>query len=980
MYRLPLRRAVLLAVSAGALLLAGCDNVVKAFNPNANPKGGGKGSGGTTTTSIQVVPVGGDAVNGRPTVKATFPKAGGWPVTVPIVVEFSESMNETSIRPTGGTGTDGKVFVRVKGTTQALPASYDFVLGGRVLIMRPQPALTNTANSSYEVVLQPTAMDCDGLKVTNTADTVLAEFTVDEATTVVNGKILTVLPRDTVRDIPRESDVVVVFTKPPNAATIAPVGQPANLQVRPTGGVALDGTITTPLREGTVGDPRVVQFTPSLGLPGDTQMEVVVNNSITFGTGSPVGVLDFGGRTPFSRFTTVPFAAPGTVHVGNPTPGFDDKINRNNLQNLTLAVGTPDSTQPGDVVLARIYGLDPTTSATGDVNFVERTAAASASGHQTVTVDFSGTLGTLTSPRFSEGQALFAVQMQRGSQHSGFVQSANSQGTVFDLTAPTLTSVGPPVVSGTNDLITDQESVVLYGQASEAIGAATLTDGVSTVALFAGSTDGHFVMKPITLGPLLAPRGWSLLLTDKSGNMAETAATGRFLQRGSLISPQTGTLDVEVYDEATLQAIAGATVVIDPGVPQIPASGRQTAVTDAAGVATFTVVSNQPYSITAVQTGYDLTTLYNSTVGHASLPLRPQSGATGNVGGQVNATFANGNTAIVGDNAFDDVLTQGALTNAPPSLLPPTPVRPSRLQLVTAYTGVFEPNSTPTFNGFACVMAGQTTLQSSPPLAPADPGGTSTFSFLATAIAPTVSGTFANLAAPFTKDFSQAVGLVTPLPAPPTVRVMGSFQGFCGQGLLSVGFATGGPSYQINASYSVTLTGLLADYVVGNIPFVGPAAILWVSTTAVDQFSNVSRHRGLLAPNGLIDLLPAPSIPTITAPAGPFTGQPQVTFVDRLDRAALPFSLAIGELIARDGLGHKWRVLYEDTDPQGATRTVQFPDQTGLTGLVPGTWNIQAEGRLFLATTMSAGNLLLEERRRGEVTFARSQSVPFTIQ
>jgi hypothetical protein len=73
-------------------------------------------------------------------------------------------------------------------------------------------------------------------------------------------------------------------------------------------------------------------------------------------------------------------------------------------------------------------------------------------------------------------------------------------------------------------------------------------------------------------------------------------------------------------------------------------------------------------------------------------------------------------------------------------------------------------------------------------------------------------------------------------------------------------------------------------------------------------------------------------------------------------------------------------VLYEDTDPQGGTRTVQFPDLTGLTGLVPGTWNIQAEGRLFLAPTMSAGNLLLEERRRGEVTFARSQPVPFTIQ
>ena len=45
-------------------------------------------------------PAGGDVRDGRPIVRAAYPKGSGWPRSVPIVVEFSESMNEASIAPT----------------------------------------------------------------------------------------------------------------------------------------------------------------------------------------------------------------------------------------------------------------------------------------------------------------------------------------------------------------------------------------------------------------------------------------------------------------------------------------------------------------------------------------------------------------------------------------------------------------------------------------------------------------------------------------------------------------------------------------------------------------------------------------------------------------------------------------------------------------------------------------------------------------
>ncbi|MFM1872674.1 MAG: hypothetical protein RL398_2096, partial [Planctomycetota bacterium] len=128
-------KTLLRSCAATALLLASCDNVGRAFDPTIDPGGGG----GTEPAEVVVefVPLAGDVRDARPKVKATFPSGSGWPTTVPIVVEFSESVNQTSIAPTTAGGTDGRIILRVQGTQQALPCGYDFVAGGRLLVMRP---------------------------------------------------------------------------------------------------------------------------------------------------------------------------------------------------------------------------------------------------------------------------------------------------------------------------------------------------------------------------------------------------------------------------------------------------------------------------------------------------------------------------------------------------------------------------------------------------------------------------------------------------------------------------------------------------------------------------------------------------------------------------------------------------------------------------------------------------------------------------
>ncbi len=959
------RRTAPAVLAALAALLAGCsDNIGRAFDPNVTPGGGG----GTTgpASNVQIVPVGGDAREGRPLVRATFPKGGGWPTTVPVVVEFSESINEASLQPTSANGTDGRLIVRLKGTTQAIPASYDFVLGGRVAILRPPTGFTNTNNQPFEVVLRPEARDADGVRFSGTTETILAEFTVDEATSVADGRILTVLPRDNASDVARESDVFVVFNKPVNAATLQ-----GNLQVRPAGGSALAGTVSTPLRIAGVEDPRVARFRMTGGLPAGG-LEVVVSSAITFGTN---GTLSFNNRTPFSRFTTVPFQAPTAVTVGNPATGFADKINSGNLANLVVHVTTPVSALAGDRVVARIYGLDPDTQPTDDVNFVERSVALAGDGVQTAVVDFAGALGTVARPEFSDGAALFAVQLQRGGQRSGYFHSASAADVRFDVTPPSLSRAGPPNVVGTNDVLNDQESWTFFGTANEAVAAATLTDGVNTAAMFGSASDGRFACAPLTLGRLTAPRSWSLLLTDRAGNMATAAVTGRVFQRGLLTGAQAGTLVVEAYDEVTLLPVAGATVIVDPGVPTVPpAAGRVIATTGADGRATLTGLVAATHTVTLVRSGYHLVTLYDSGVAHASLPLRPEAGATGTLSGTVGFQGGAGVTALVGDTAFDDPMVLSVrTTTAAPTAIPATAIRPNRPQLISTFTGVFEPAAVPTYLAHACTMCGTDGLTASAPTGPVSVGGTSS-----PTLAPlTAAGTQASLLAPFTKNLAQATGLDTGnLAGAPTVRMTASLAGFGGQALMGVGFATvtTGASYSVNATYALGFLGLLAPYV--------PS--IWVVTEARDAGGNVSRHRALfLISNGsLIDLLAPPAIPTITAPGGPSTGEPAVTFVDRLDRATLPAGLAIGEVVATDPQSRQWRLLYEDGNGAGGNRTVQFPPLggTGATGLANGAWSVRAEGRLFLSTTSLQGDLMLEDRRRMEVTYARAAAVTFTVQ
>src|SRR5690606_4302527 len=226
-----------------------------------------------------------------------------------------------------------------------------FLYGDRVVVLTPLAALQ--ADQSYEVVVEPSVRDVDGVRKGGDEGDVIAVFTTDREPSDLDGRIVTTLPLDDAREVPREtrvtedqagtpvevrrgSDVFVVFDTAVDIDSITA----DSFQVTAEG-VPLEGTRSLPVQIAGVPDPRLVRFRANDPLPPAARLGARVASSITCRRGE--GELEFGRRTPFARFTTVAGAAPLAVEVGNATPGFPNQVNAANFPNLAIDVDVDDS-------------------------------------------------------------------------------------------------------------------------------------------------------------------------------------------------------------------------------------------------------------------------------------------------------------------------------------------------------------------------------------------------------------------------------------------------------------------------------------------------------------------------------------------------------------------------------------------------------------------------------------------------------------
>ncbi len=964
---------LLLSLALVGTLAAACGNNVGAlYDPD---RGGGGGGGPNDASGIVVVPNGGRPKDGRPRVTDAFPESGGWPSTVPVVVVFDEPMSQASVAPSGNGGLPGTgggaaatVYLRAAGTTQALPGANSLLLAGTVVLIRPTAPLQDGVD--YEIVVDPEALDIDAVRYGGTEPDVVGTFRADRAATIDDGRIVTMLPVDNARDRTRATEVYAIFDSPPDSATVTT----QSLRLESAPGTLIPGRLDLPIQTAGVADPRIVRFRANAPLPGSTQIRTVVDATITFGSGA--GQLDFDGAVPFSIFQTVPHVPPTTVSVGNALPGFPGKINATNFANATIDVEVDASVTAGSSVQVRVYGLEPRTQVADDLAFVTGSAEVPVDGPTTVSVPIAGQLGEPGRLRFDEGSLRILAQAVVGRVGSGFTGTPSGVEPAFDITPPTIDALLPGVPGSSTDVVTDLESIAVHGVASEPLGSGEISAGGAMSPLFGSSSDGTFVFGPLELGRRGgAPLDYMMTVSDAAGNSAPMAIAGRIHQRGVVSGALMGSLVVEAYDEATLAPIAGAVVIVDPGVPTLPVSvDRVVGATDASGRLMVGSRTSASHTITVAAAGYDLVTLYDSPAAFASLPLRPTAAADSeaSIDGTVAFVASAGQTALLGSNVFADPATETVESgSAAPTMVPSTAIRTGRAVAVSAFTGTFEPAAAPTYSGFACGLCGVDGTTPSGPL-PAQGAGDEVSAALVAL--PAGVGTV-NLAAPFVLDFAAAAGLGD-IDGEPAIRVVAGMSGFSGNLVLGVGFSrsSGGKSFSVSSSHALPIVTAL-------VPF-GPVA--WVSTQVRDAAGAVSRHRLLIADANLGTTFPTtapPGIPTVLS-TGATTVTPTIQFADRLDRAVVLGGQAMSTLTITDPSERAWRFLIEDTDGVAAMRDVAVPSLAGTmaTSLDPGAWSIEVENDLFFSVSAMVGDYTLEERRRLQVTYARSPAVTITAQ
>ena len=952
---------------AAGLFSCSGNNVGRIWDPN---RGAGSGGGKKQVESAIAAPQEGDlSLSGQAVVGVVAPLGPGWHVTTPAVVFFSEALNPGSVydpalkieriylrekKPSLGGGSSGKnppPSTKVK-------SKVDILGQGRVVVIRPLAPLL--PNVTYEIVMDQGVRDLDG-KLARGAG-VLGSFT-PSAKTTAQGKVVAVFPESDAKDFSRQVGIFAVLDGPATASTVTT----SSFYVRKESDKSVvAGSISYPLKSLAGSDTRVLLFTPSADLEGSVEFGVVLKKTIEVG-GQP---LNPGDTEPFSKFTTMSWKRPSEVKIGNPLTGFPDAVNLSNLASLRIDVDLPAETLAGDRVEARVYGGDPTTKGEGDLRYVER-AASAAGGTQTLSVDFSGALGTEAAPLLEDGSLTLAARIVHGGKPSGW---AVKTGVLQDLVRPEILYFGPP--HGADEkttFVTNLQLASLFGKASEKLGSAELNSSGGN-DLFASDAQGFFFLKPLDLGRNASGVSFSLNVTDEAGNLNQAAVSGTIYQRGVLTGDvsTSGTLTVEAWNLATFEPIQGASVLIEPGSPARPPSGRRTGTTGADGRAVFTGLTGSRYTVTIAASGHHLASVVDTRASFVSLPLESISGGTATFGGKVLPAPGTGKVAWVGCNALADPAEDGlvATSSGDPGTIPASDMLPRRPVVATAGVGAFPATTNPTLSAFgssqAVVSGLQTTL--SPPFLDVEPGGKLQPSLL------TYPPLAINYAAGYSKNLTgKGLSTTSLVSGFPRVVVTAALGGVPGSVAFGAGFTSGSMSnLTVNGQYSSILSA-----------FSGLTPLLWSSLEARDTEGNRARHRELFLDYTLGTLagLPFgfPSIPAVTAPSSS-SGPPQIQWEDHLDPTGGYTAMHLVHV--KDGNDRKWTLWVPDRDGTG-TDTLQLPDlaASSVTGLArPSTWTIYVESWFSVIVGGGSEDLALEDLFRLHITYARGKSASCAVQ
>ncbi|MBL8862053.1 MAG: Ig-like domain-containing protein [Planctomycetes bacterium] len=662
--RFPVRpRTVLLALAlvGAALALPACDNPACVFGGVCSPGG----TGGALGTLAAQPPENGQILRpAEPRVQRFAPSGADADPQTPIVIVFSEAMSDATL---------ASAFQLDQIGFGSIPLQATALVGdGRVLVLFPITALA--PGSDYRVRFRDNATlgDRTGQAVVRSADGVVGSFTVAQAAPPLP-RLLASYPDRNETGLPATTEIVTVFSRPMNPTTVnsttfevTVAGQPPPFPADPVP-VTISGLAT---------DTRVFRWRSrdDDGAPADLVLDGEVRVSLS---PLPAPIEDQGGADlspEIFTFRTLPFSAPLAASI---TSFPNDAIGISNVTgpaDLAVEVEFTDAVV-GDEIGVFVFGVQPESVEAPRTIALFRSAIVAAPPLSFTFTAAELNLLSSESPirgRVRDGPIQMAFRVKRGALESPVrvldvdPLALGAQGPLLDTVAPVLLGVGN---SGTSNglVLSDARDVVVVGRASEVLRAAYVTTplgdnevrpGEPPPVVGSDAASGLFVAAPVRAGVLQdfeEPLSYTLTIYDRALN-AGGASVGTFVQRAAAASgfPRPfAQVEVEVYDESTLLAVAGAEVLSHEDVDgSIFEAGS--AITDADGRAVVDPALIGRTLVTVRRAGYDLFTFDGVTTDSVSIPLRPTAAAPGSIGGQVTSTdpAVGTYTRRVGDTRF----------------------------------------------------------------------------------------------------------------------------------------------------------------------------------------------------------------------------------------------------------------------------------------------------------------------------------------
>ncbi|NOT29236.1 MAG: hypothetical protein HOP15_02175, partial [Planctomycetes bacterium] len=632
---------------------------------------GCRGGGDQISDNPAFLPVDGDWIlDGPPVVEDFFPEGTRIAGTTPVVLVFSESIQEETIDgaleivPLLGGGQPGQPVSGVRAL---------LVSDGRVLLLLPPPQ-TPLLVSDYLVRLseQALVLDLTGQELDVDPGASLGTFTVEDSAPAVPGLVMT-FPGDGATNQSETTQLVVVFDRPVLASTVTA----AAFDVRVAGANPANDPPAAPVASN---ETRVFLYrsvnASGRPVPLGTDVEVELRLSPASAPISEQGGDELAPET--ITFQTLPFEPPLRASLlSDPS----DAIGLRNLTNgdaeeLEVEVEL-DGLRPNDSIDLFLFGAKKSTEANPPLIALQALSLRLSGTAPILSVIFKREdipLQVSSAPddvNFNDGPVTFAFRARRGTVEAPVrvLDLDPDPDTILD---PVLDTSVPKVLSllgstGTSAFRGEMRGLSLAGLVAvserlRSVEVSTPLGNNPPLAPVVGSgagAGGAFLAAPVPIGIVAGgSTTYSFVARDAAHNAAP-ALTGASTQLG-VVGPAPIVLgqpiEVEVFDSRTLAALDGALVLVhsDEGVAFPFVQSGTTGLDGKVSVPTAGAPSAGAI-VTVVLAGYDLFTLRGAPSARLSIPLGRSRVARAAAAGVLRTSDVGASASLPDlDRRFDD--------------------------------------------------------------------------------------------------------------------------------------------------------------------------------------------------------------------------------------------------------------------------------------------------------------------------------------